>query len=253
MNRTLALILFIAGIFFAVGYTLAYLPTEQFSSGGSIVSVVLLALPAFYGFYKLYGTRSLYSIIAVGFFALTIETIGISTGFPYGEFQYTLPIGSKIFGLTPWTVFIAWTPLVIGSFVLAHRSFKQWWSRFLVYLGLLVSVDTVLDPGAVARGLWTYTNGGDFYNVPLENFAGWLLSGTIAYLIITFILKNKKAAFSMKTASITSASLIISLTMWAGVNVAYQQTTPVVIAAILILLCTAILRSKTTKEILRQE
>ena len=225
-----------------VGIALAAIPTEQFFSEGSIAAVIVISLPAFYGLWKLYGKKALYTIAALGVFSLTIESIGIHTGFPYSHFSYTLPMGAQLFGTTPWTVVIAWSPLVIGAYVLAHKVFKQSWSRFLIYLGILLASDTVLDPGAVARGLWAYDKGGVFYGVPFENFLGWIFSGTLAYIIIRIILAKKKAIDSSVFESIAVSSLLLSLALWSGVNLAYEQYLPAVIGMVLLLLLGSVLR-----------
>jgi len=234
-------------LFFVVGLGMSIIPPEQFVEIGSIVAVIIISLPAFYGMWKIYGKRGIGSVIALGLFALIVESIGIYTGFPYSAFEYTMPFGYRLLGTTPWTVFIAWSPLVIGAWLLAQHWFSQHWSRFLVYIGILVSSDVILDPGAVARGLWKYTNGGLWFDVPLQNFVGWVISGTIAYVILRLILKNKE----IKKPSyiwIGSLSLILSIFLWSGVNIGYQLWLPatigIIFGAILIL---GLFDSKTKK------
>ncbi len=136
--------------------------------------------------------------MALGIFAIAIETIVVETGFPYRRFSYGEKIGGKIFGAVPWTVPFAWTPLLLAAFALAWR-----WSRratqstqtrraqgknsIAVIIGsalLVTALDGVLDPGAVAQGFWQYQNPGSYYGVPLSNFAGWLLSGALGALIL---------------------------------------------------------------------
>ena len=243
-------------LFFIVGLGMSIIPPEQFVEIGSIIAVVMISLPAFYGMWKIYGTRGIWAVIALGVFALIIESIGIYTGWPYSPFEYTMPFGYRLLGTTPWTVFIAWSPLVIGAWLLAQHWFTQNWSRFLVYIGILVSADIVLDPGAVARGLWKYTNGGLWFDVPLQNFFGWIVSGTIAYVILRLIVENKHAVIASDSAVISnpkteiasslamtnrhtkylqvgSLSLILSIFLWSGVNIGYQLWLPTVIGIIL--------------------
>ena len=258
-------------LFFIVGLGMSIIPPEQFVEIGSIIAVVMISLPAFYGMWKIYGARGIWAILALGTFALIIESIGIYTGWPYSPFEYTMPFGYRLLGTTPWTVFIAWSPLVIGAWLLAQHWFTQNWSRFLVYIGMLVSADIVLDPGAVARGLWQYTNGGLWFDVPLQNFFGWIVSGTIAYVILRLIVKkfwipasarminnmviaSDSAAISEnkkdpvissdsreispqgrddKYILIASLSLILSIFLWSGVNIGYQLWLPAIIGIIL--------------------
>ncbi len=223
-------------LFFTIGVVMSFIPKEQFIEIGSIIAVSIISLPAFYGMIKIYGRRGIYSIIALGIFALTIESIGIHTGFPYSPFEYTMSFGYRLFGTTPWTVFIAWSPLVIGAWLLAQTWLKQHWSRFLVYLGILVGSDIILDPGAVARGLWKYTNGGLWFDVPLQNFVGWIISGTIAYVILRLLLKNSHSNIlknvRMKYIWLGSMSLLLSIFLWTGVNAGYELWLPAIIGII---------------------
>ncbi len=219
-------------LFFLIGIGMAYIPDDLFIETGSIVAVLILAVPAFYGMWKIYGPKGILAVITLGLFALTIETIGIYTGFPYSHFDYLMPFGYKLFGTTPWTVFVAWSPLVIGAFLLSQAWFKKCWSQILVYLGLLIGTDLVLDPGAVARGLWQYESIGLWYNVPVQNFLGWIFSGTIVYLILKFGLPNKK--INQGNLIIGSLSTLLSLSLWSGVAKIYELWLPFIIGLLLV-------------------
>lgn len=238
-------------VFFAVGVGMSFIPPEQFVEIGSIIAVSVISLPAFYGMYKIYGQRGIFAVLTLGIFALIIESIGIHTGWPYSPFEYTMPFGYRLLGTTPWTVFIAWSPLVIGAWLLAQTWFRQHGSRFLVYLGILVGSDIILDPGAVARGLWKYTNGGLWFDVPLQNFVGWIISGTIAYVILRLILKTGSPVKLRMTGGdsvtpdviqkienrkyiwIGSLSLLLSIFLWSGVNAGYGLLLPSILGIIL--------------------
>ena len=227
-------LVFLALLFLVVGFALSRIPAEYFVELGSIIAVTMISLPACIGLYKIYGQRGLAAFMALGLLAITIETIGIHTGFPYSPFEYTMGFGYRLFGTTPWTVFIAWSPLVVGSFLLTEKWFKQSWSRALAYLGILVSTDVVLDPGAVARGLWEYSNGGPWFNVPVNNFFGWILSGFIAYMLLKIILAKPKD--SPSSLWLGALSLFISLFLWTGVSIGYALWLPAVLGIILSLI-----------------
>jgi len=228
MNLQKIILISLSLLFFAIGVIMSFIPADQFVEIGSIIAVIMISFPAFYGMWKLFGKRGIMAVIALGLFALIIETIGIHTGFPYSSFEYMMPFGYRLFGTTPWTVFIAWSPLVIGAFLMARLWFKQSRSRFLIYIGILIAADSVLDPGAVARGLWEYTNGGLWFDVPLQNFVGWIISGTIAYIILKLILKNREIKNTQYN-WIGSLSLLLSIFLWTGVNIGYQLWLPAVI------------------------
>ena len=112
-------------------------------------------------------------IAVLAVLAIVIETTAILTSFPYGHFDYSDLLGFKLFGVTPWTVAFAWSPLVIGAHAVAARYFDSFWLRVPVIAILLTAFDLVLDPGAVRLGFWRYAESEGFYGVPLSNFAGW--------------------------------------------------------------------------------
>lgn len=153
-------------------------------------SIILFAVPAFYGFYQSLGVKkTILLFFALGLFALCIETVGLLTGFPYGSFVYSGGLGFKLFDQTPWTVFFAWTPIVAACAVWAQFYMPK--KRLIIFLLSLVLVDMVLDVGAVSMGLWQYTYGGIWYGVPVTNFLGWCVSGIIGYGIVKYFVKNQ--------------------------------------------------------------
>ena len=91
------------------------------SSYLSPVNVVLFAIPTFWALRWWLGWYdAIVLFLTLGVLALVIETCAIITGFPYGHFGYSELLGYKLFGYVPWTVFFAWTPLVLAAY--ADRS-----------------------------------------------------------------------------------------------------------------------------------
>ena len=56
--------------------------------------------------------------------------------------------------------------------------------------------DLVLDPGAVRLGFWRYASNIGFYGVPISNFVGWLVTGSIAAIVIEIFLGRVETAAS---------------------------------------------------------
>lgn len=158
--------------------------------------VLLFALPSFWATVKWLDDRGVFALVSLGIFAIGIEIFAVLTGFPYGHFSYGAKIGGKLFGLVPWTVMFAWTPILLGSFALAKRLVRDrighnFWTRLplkTVFTTALLATlfDLVLDPGAVSQGFWTYRDGGVFYGVPWTNFVGWIFSGVLGALTLNY-------------------------------------------------------------------
>ena len=181
-------------------------PWSHYLSG---LNVVLFALPAFWATRRLLGWRDGLILWALlGVYALLIETSAIYTGFPYGHFAYSDLLGAKLFGVTPWTVFLAWTPLMIGAYAVARILINNQFARIFAAAIIATSFDLVLDPGAVRLRFWKYLGGG-FYDVPLSNFAGWLVTCALAALAIEIFMLRVRSLLPTPVQLASSAFLIV--------------------------------------------
>ena len=182
-------------------------PWSHYVSG---LNVVAFAIPAFWATRRWLGWRDAAILWAgLGVFALMIETSAIFTGFPYGHFGYSDLLGAKLFGVTPWTVFLAWTPLIIGAYAIARRTFKVGLLRVAATAIIATCFDLVLDPGAVRLGFWQYAGDGGFYGVPRSNFAGWLVSSSVAAILIEMYLSKVRPLLPTPVQLVSSAALIV--------------------------------------------
>jgi putative membrane protein len=177
-----------------------------------VASILLISLPSFFGLIRVIGWgRGLSVLAGLGVFALLVEALGVWSGFPYGSFQYTGDLGWRVFGLVPWTVPFAWIPLLLGAVALAGDRISGTVQRGMFAALLLTAMDFVLDPGAVSVGLWRYSFPGVYYEVPWTNFAGWMLSGTLAAVMLSRALNGKSLPFQM----LVSAAWMVAF--WTGV------------------------------------
>lgn len=177
------LIIFWFVLFFS-GVMTAFVPedllTQHQWTGG--IMPILIAFPTIFLANK-FGIKNIGKILLImGGFALFIETFGLLTGWPYGQFKYLDLAGWKIAGILPLSLPFAWVPLALAAYSLAvdERNF------FKIIKGVLILLlfDLLIDPAAVEFGLWEYQNKTGFLQVPWSNFVGWLISGTIAMWIM---------------------------------------------------------------------
>ncbi len=136
----------------------------------------------------------LLSLILRWFF---IESIGLITWFPYGQFTYGSALWPITFTWVPYMLAMTWPPLVLWVWSLSNKimDYKNTRCTTIVYnifmqTLLLLLVDIILDPIAVAMKLWSYTNPWWRGGVPLSNFGGWLLSGSVAMFIVYFFMRK---------------------------------------------------------------
>jgi putative membrane protein len=229
--------LIILGLTFAAtGFFAVRFPDVSGAGVGSLICTLLIALPTLVAFWRFLGagtaTLSLAALSALGF---AVETTGIATGFPYGEFYYADALGPKVAGIVPYALPLSWVPLVLGAVAAARPAGdggplrRALW--VLMAAVLLVAIDGVLDPGAAHLGLWVWPEGGAFYGVPLSNYAGWLLSGALAATLVLVLGDWWKHA---PPAPGLLDSCIVALAFWTAVALSAKLSFPALLGAVLI-------------------
>lgn len=230
------LVILATGAFFMANVVIP--PEARFVSG---INVILFAIPVFWATMMWLGRRDAILLFGIlGVLALGIETSAMITGFPYGHFGYSELLGYRLFGLTPWTVFLAWTPLVLAAYGIAARLIvggRLWSIRIILVSIILVVFDLVLDPGAVKIGFWRYEGGGVYYGVPISNFAGWLFSGAIGAAVIEIFTFFRKPLLPAPAQLISSTFFITFF--WSAIAFFPGMWIPVVIGIVVLLMLAA--------------
>ena len=128
--------------------------------------------------------------------AVVFESVGLATGFPYGEYGYSDDLGPTLLGV-PFLVPLAWLMMAWPSWLLARRLTRdvrpgrQRPARVVVAATVFAGWDVVLDPQMVQAGYWTWAHprpglpGID--TVPLTNLAGWLLAGLVLMALLDLL------------------------------------------------------------------
>jgi isopentenyl-diphosphate Delta-isomerase len=198
------------------------------------MSVILFCVPSFVVARRWLGTKDATIIfVGLGILGLTIETFALQTGFPYGRFSYSEVAGAKLPGGAPWTVALGWVPLVLAAYSAAAQVSRSRTGRVCVAVGVLIAFDLVLDPGAVRVGLWSYPDGGAFYAVPIQNFVGWLITGTVAMIAFEIYLSQIRPLLPIPVQ--LSASGVLSLYFWTTVASFSGMIAPALTGVIVIL------------------
>lgn len=136
---------------------------------------------------------------ALAFFAISavvswaFEQVGVATGLIYGAYHYTDKLGVKL-GHVPVLIPIAWFMMSYPSYVIANliadgrATSAQATTRHVVWLSLLSAMimtawDLPMDPLMSGLSYWVWEQGGPYFGVPLQNFAGWLLTTFTVYML----------------------------------------------------------------------
>jgi putative membrane protein len=176
---------------------------------GPATTVVLGALAGVLHAAGRLGARRAALIFVFGFFiSLSSELAGTHTGYPFGPYGYSGLLGYKILGLVPFNIptswfFMLYCSLAICGRLLTPRDDGRTKLVWAVAAGaVLTAWDVSMDPAMVRTVHWTWhlAAAGEqtvlqrlfvsdvFYGMPVSNWLGWLLTGTVvARVMLAFV------------------------------------------------------------------
>jgi putative membrane protein len=175
---------------------------------GPATTVVLGALAGLLHALGRLGGRRALLIFVFGFgISLASELSGTGTGYPFGSYSYTGLLGYKIGGLVPFNIPTSWFFMLYCSLAICGRIMRatdDGWSkaRWALVAGLVLTAwDVSMDPAMVrtAHWIWHLAPAAEqttlqrifvsdvFYGMPLSNWLGWLLTGTVVARVMLAI------------------------------------------------------------------
>jgi putative membrane protein len=130
--------------------------------------------------------RAVLLLVAGTAVSLAAELTGTSTGLPFGPYSYTSLLGWRVAGLVPFPIPLSWFYMIYCSLAIVGRlrpALDQLRSR-LAWAALggatLTAWDVSMDPAmSFATSHWVWHVHGFFYGMPLLNWFGWWLTGSI--------------------------------------------------------------------------
>ncbi|MFC7136549.1 bisanhydrobacterioruberin hydratase [Halobaculum litoreum] len=216
-----------------------------FNGGMILLGTLVMRSPLVVGLAPLVGRRELAGIGLLSAYAYGVEYVGVTTGWPYGEFEYLVALGPELGGV-PLGLPVFFLPLVANAYLLcllllgdrAERTLV----RLLAVIALVLTMDVVLDPGAVALGFWAYTGYADagalgvltgegFYGVPLSNYAGWVVSATVAVVVLDAAFDRAALRRRLADCEFVLDDMVSFVLLWGGVNLWFWNPVAAVVAA----------------------
>jgi len=126
---------------------------------------------------------------------LLVEWVGTRTGQPFGHYAYGSTLGARLAGV-PLVIPLAWTMMAYPALLAAGRLTSSAALLPLVGGWALASWDLFLDPQMVDAGHWRWSRVGATLpgvpDVPLTNFAGWLLAAVAMMLVLDRVLPDRR-------------------------------------------------------------
>ena len=196
----------------------------------------VMRLPLIAGVAPLLDRRATATLLALTAYSYAIEYVGVTTGWPYGFFEYGVELGPMLLDTVPIGLPIFFFPLVLNSYLLCllllgDRA-SRWAIRLPAVIATVLLVDLVLDPGAVALGFWAYDGGGAYYGVPWSNYLGWVLSATVAVGLFDLAFDWTELVARVKTCAFMLDDLVSFVILWGLINAYFGNWVPVALAGL---------------------
>lgn len=139
---------------------------------------------------------------------LGVERLGSTTGFPFGEYEYTGALEPTL-GAVPLIVPLAWFAMGVPALEVGRLVTGSRVAAVFVGAVALTAWDLFLDPQMVDNGYWEWAVDGAYEGIPLSNYLGWLGTGV---LVLGVVDRIRPAGLA------PSLPLLCLYTWWAVMN-----------------------------------
>ena len=109
----------------------------------------------------------IYAVVTV-FAGYLIEVVGVHTGLIFGEYAYGWGLGTQLWAVPP-VIGINWLTLSYCCGSVCDRLQTPAWVKVVVASTMMVVLDFLIEPVAVALDFWTWFG----QPVPVQNYIGW--------------------------------------------------------------------------------
>lgn len=152
---------------------------------GMSIGVVMQALAVLSILVSAWGLpKTLKTLVIVGSLSFFAELIGSTTGFPFGKYHYTTVLQPQLGGV-PLLIPLAWMMMLPPAWAMACSLLPEGEGlgmrvKFILLSALAFTAwDLFLDPQMVRWNFWVWEIPGQYFGIPLVNYAGWVLVSAI--------------------------------------------------------------------------
>ena len=157
-------------VWYVVGLAGFLLPFSRGLFEALIPVSVLLNLFLLLRFHRPWNPLHVGAFLGVALLTIALEAIGTNTGLLFGSYAYGPSLGWQVFA-TPVLIGANWLVLLYGAVAIVRRfAVLQRWVPFSAGV-LMVLFDFVMEPVAMATGMWDWAGG----VVPLKNYLMWFV------------------------------------------------------------------------------
>jgi bisanhydrobacterioruberin hydratase len=187
-----------------------------------------------------HGWRGAAAALSTLLLSFGVEHLGVTTGAPFGAYSYTEALVPKVLGHVPLAIPFAWLLVVVAALETARFiqhagvggvASGPWLAAGGATLALLT--DILLEPVVtLVNGYWVWLDRGNYYGVPLTNFAAWW--GTGLLLIGITVLLTQRSGPARVLPALPIWLYLLSTIMFTAVNLAYGHIAAAAIGGLLL-------------------
>jgi putative membrane protein len=108
--------------------------------------------------------------------------VGVKTGLIFGEYNYGLTLGIKLFEV-PLIIGFNWVFVILGSISISRLMTSNLFLSAIISAFISLMFDLILEPIAVKLDYWTWAEG----IIPLQNYLAWFVIALISALGFSFL------------------------------------------------------------------
>lgn len=185
----------------------SFVSLPQIPGGIGIKTILMMSFSLIHAWYVLGWKRALMFFAITAIVSWGYEQVGVETGIVYGKYHYTDVLGAKL-GHIPIIIPIAWFMMIYPSFIIANLITSSSISKNqnkisrIIWLSIISAIvmtawDLVIDPylSGPTQRVWVWESEGQYFGVPLQNFAGWI-STTFTIYFLYLIFERKMTSYN---------------------------------------------------------
>lgn len=158
----------VLAIVYMVGLTGFLLPQWQPYFEGLTPINLLFAAGMVFAFHKGWSKPFIAYLAAVFAAGWLVELLGVKTGLIFGEYHYDEGLGLKVLDI-PLIIGLNWALLIYCTGTIASYTPLPNWAKALLGAALMVALDFLIEPFAIAHGLWIW----ETPTIPFANYVAW--------------------------------------------------------------------------------
>ncbi|MDX1494106.1 MAG: carotenoid biosynthesis protein [Longimicrobiales bacterium] len=125
------------------------------------------------------GAAWIPAMLGIYLLSFTSEHIGTGYGIPFGGYEYTGLLGTRLGSRVPALIPLSWFLMAMPSWIVARHVFPRRLALAVPVGALgLVLWDLALDPAmSFLTPYWRWEDSGPYYGMPWLNLMGWFATG----------------------------------------------------------------------------